>query len=139
MVGTRLECKESVSARDNSDSVLTAQTRRTPHDITKVFNLLGALENLVQSRDLNEPSQVVRKQFMLHDPFGELVPLVDVSSVDAQPPLDVLNRPEDVSDNQSFPDRQWDQSYLVLALLRIGDNLLGQLGQIPTAEVIISL
>jgi hypothetical protein len=64
--------------------------RLTPNDVTEVFDLLRSFEYFVQSRNLNEPSQIVREQFVVNNPFCKLVPLVDVSSIDTQTPFDIL-------------------------------------------------
>ena len=52
-------------------------TERPTFDyIFKVLDLARYLVDIVKSRHLNEPPDVVRVQFVVHYPFGELVPLV---------------------------------------------------------------
>jgi hypothetical protein len=53
-----------------------ASQPRTLHDLFKVVNQAATFEHLVQPRNLDEPSDVVRHKFVVDNPFGELVPFV---------------------------------------------------------------
>ena len=62
----------------------------TSDDTFKVLHLTGHLVNVVQPRNLNQPSDIVRVEFVMDDPFSELVPFVWGAAIDTDPPLAIL-------------------------------------------------
>jgi len=52
----------------------------TPDDFFEIFHSSTLLENVIQSRDLNEPSNIVRKEFVLDNPFRKLVPFFGITA-----------------------------------------------------------
>ena len=65
----------SLSAPDEKET----SRRITFHDVLEIINLPSALVHFVQSRYLDEPSNIVRDELIMNDPFRELVPLFYVS------------------------------------------------------------
>lgn len=55
----------------------------TPHDVFECIHLTCGFVDFVQPRDLNEPSDVVRQELVVDDPFSQLVPFVQVSRLSA--------------------------------------------------------
>jgi hypothetical protein len=86
-------------------------------DILEVVDQAAGFEHLVQARHLNEPADVVRDELVVHDPLGELVPLVGLAAVDGHTPLRVL----------------------VLGLLEVGDELGRELGEVLALEEVVGL
>ena len=68
----------------------TEEKRRTDDYILECPDRPIRLVNLIQSWDLYEPSNVMWKQLVVHDPFGKLVPFVRRSSVYANSPFHIL-------------------------------------------------
>ena len=56
--------------------------RLTRHYLLERLDTTTLLEDVVQSRNLNQPSHIVREQFVLDDPLRELVPLRLAATVD---------------------------------------------------------
>lgn len=52
---------------------------RTVDDLFEVVDVAALLEDVVESGDLNEPSDVVGEELVVDDPFGKLVPLAGVA------------------------------------------------------------
>lgn len=52
---------------------------RTAHDLFKVLYPAALLEYVVESRDLDEPANVVAEELVLDDPLCKLVPLAGVA------------------------------------------------------------
>jgi hypothetical protein len=72
--------------------------------LLKVLDQAASFEHLIQARHLDKPTDIVRDELVVDDPFRQLVPLVEVTAVNGQTPLRVL----------------------VLALLEIGNEFCGQ-------------
>jgi hypothetical protein len=53
--------------------------RLTSHELAIILDSARSLVHLVQSWYLNQPSNIVREQLVIDHPFGELVPLLQVS------------------------------------------------------------
>ena len=53
----------------------------TPDDVFEVVHQSTAFEDLVQSGYLDKPSDIVRNEFMVDDPFSKFVPFSKVSVV----------------------------------------------------------
>lgn len=51
---------------------------RTPDDVFEIFDELGSLEYLVQTRYLDEPSNIVGNEVVPDHPFSEFVPFTQV-------------------------------------------------------------
>ncbi len=66
---------------------------RTDNDILKGLDRSIRLVHVIQSRDLDEPSDVVRVELIVDDPLCELVPFVRGPTVDAESPFTVLITP----------------------------------------------
>jgi hypothetical protein len=61
-------------------SILTsASSLLTLDDILEIFDQAPAPEHLVQPRNLDEPSDVVRDELVVDDPFRELVPFLQIT------------------------------------------------------------
>ena len=54
----------------------------TSDDILKVADQSATLVNIIESRNLNQPAHVGRKELVLHDPFSELIPLGFRATID---------------------------------------------------------
>ena len=68
-----------------------------------------------ESGDLYQPSYIVGDQLVINDPCRELVPFVNGSAVDGDPPFNKL----------------------VLAGFQVGDDLLSEFSKVPSLDVII--
>jgi hypothetical protein len=53
--------------------------RLTSHELAIVLDGACSFVHLVQPWHLNQPSNIVREQLVIDHPFGELVPLLQVS------------------------------------------------------------
>lgn len=62
----------------------------TDDNILELLNGTVRLVNVIQARNLNKPSDVVRKKLVVDNPSSELVPFVGRSAVYAQPPFTIL-------------------------------------------------
>lgn len=62
----------------------------TDDDLFKRLHDTGSFVHIVQSRDLHQPSHVVRVKFVGDDPLGQFVPFIRRLSVNADPPFTVL-------------------------------------------------
>ena len=69
-------CRQLLSARSKS---IEEERLLTPDDFFEIFDSSTLLEDVVQSRNLNEPSNIVRKEFVLDDPFRKLVPFFGIT------------------------------------------------------------
>lgn len=70
---SRCDASQGTKERENSEEALTS------NDVLEILDHTSSLVDIVETRDLDEPSDVVRDEFVVDDPFGELVPFVDVS------------------------------------------------------------
>ena len=66
------------------------QIEPTSDDVFKVFHETILLKQVVKSRDLDQPADIVRKYLILDYPFCKFVPFIDVTTVNADPPFAVL-------------------------------------------------
>lgn len=66
------------------------QLIRTVQDVFETPNCPCLLVYVVQPRNLYQPTDIMREQPVRDDPFGELVPLISLATVYADPPLAVL-------------------------------------------------
>jgi hypothetical protein len=62
----------------------------TDDNFFECVDCTSLLVYLVQSRNLNEPANVVREQIIVDDPFRKLVPLIHGSAVNTDTPFAVL-------------------------------------------------
>lgn len=62
----------------------------TLNNLCEVFHQAGLSIDVVETWDLNQPSNVMREEFIVDDPFGQLVPFCDAAAVDADAPFAVL-------------------------------------------------
>ena len=69
-----------------------------------------------ESRNLYEPSHVVRDQFVINDPCSKLIPLVNSSAIDRDSPFNKL----------------------IFARFQIGDDFLCDLREIASSDIIVS-
>jgi hypothetical protein len=65
----------------------------------------------------------VREELVVDDPFGQLVPLVDVARIDRDPPLDVLRGVGECQRQSLAVDHDVPRPYLILRLLEIAHEL----------------
>lgn len=86
-------------------------------DLLEVLDRLGSLVDVVQTGDLDQPTNVGRKQLVVDHPVGQLIPLILGTTVDRDTVL----------------------GHLVLALLQIREDLLGNVGQVATLNLVVSL
>lgn len=64
----------------------------TAQKIFKCVDRPICLVYFVDSRHLNQPADVVRIKLVIDDPFGQFIPFVDGTSIDADSPFDILWR-----------------------------------------------
>ena len=57
---------------------LTSNAELTPDNIFEIVHQSTAFEDLVYPRHLEEPSDIVRHQFMVDDPFSQFVPFTEI-------------------------------------------------------------
>lgn len=69
-----------------------AYSRLTSDDILEGVYRAIVFVHVVQPRDLDEPSYIVREQLVAYNPTGKLVPLVGIAPVDAHAPFRILQR-----------------------------------------------
>jgi hypothetical protein len=62
----------------------------TDDDLFESFYRASLLVDLIKSRDLDEPTNIVREQIMIDNPFRELVPLIHRSTINTDTPFAVL-------------------------------------------------
>ena len=84
-------------------------------DLLVVLHHAAGLVNIVKTRHLNEPANVGREELVVDNPGCELVPFLQGTAVDRNPPF----------------------YHLVFAGFQIRDHLLGDLSQVTTLDVII--
>lgn len=87
------------------------------NDLLEIVHQAARLVDVKESRHLDEPANVIGKEFVVHDPGSELVPFIERSAIDGDAPL----------------------NHLVLARLKIRDDFLGDLGKIPTLDKVVRL
>jgi len=88
-------------------------------DVREGVDVATLLVNAVQTRYLDEPPNVVAKEFVVDNPFGELVPLRGRAAVDADSPFAVLPSMSTLLSSNALSRA----TYLVLALFQICHNL----------------
>lgn len=57
------------------------------NNLLKAVHQARRLVHVKQSRDLNEPPDIWREQLVVDYPCSQLVPLIDISAIDGNPPL----------------------------------------------------
>jgi hypothetical protein len=57
----------------------------TLDDIFEVVDQFTGLEDFVQPRNLNKPSDIVRNELVVDDPSGQFIPLIDISDYQLEP------------------------------------------------------
>jgi hypothetical protein len=62
----------------------------TVQELREVVDSSISFVDVVKSRNLNEPANIVRVQLVLYNPFSELVPLSWRATIDANAPFTVL-------------------------------------------------
>lgn len=87
------------------------------NDLLKVVHQPTAFVHIEQSRDLDQPTDVVREQLVIHNPGRQFVPLVNGFAVDRDTPL----------------------HHLVLARLQIRNDFLRNLSEIPPVDEVVRL
>ena len=88
MVGRHLEREV-----DNKCYVpIIAKNLRTTYDTFKVFDRPVLLEEVIQTRDLYEPSHIVRVNFVVHHPSREFIPFIHISAINTDTPFTILIR-----------------------------------------------
>lgn len=85
-------------------------------DLLKVLDRLGGLVDVVQTGYLDQPTNVGREQLVVDHPVGQLIPLILGTTVDRDTVL----------------------GHLVLALLQIRKDLLGNVSKVATLNLVIS-
>lgn len=73
----------------------------TSDDVLKALDGAALFEEVVQSRNLDEPADVVREDLVVDDPFCELIPFIHVPTVDADAPFAVLVHPSESAHNMT--------------------------------------
>jgi hypothetical protein len=63
----------------------------TVKDVGKSVDIPTFLVDAVETRNLNEPPYVVAVEFVVDDPFRELVPFAGRTAINADPPFAVLS------------------------------------------------
>jgi hypothetical protein len=86
-------------------------------DLLKVLDRLGGLVDVVQTRDLDQPTDVRREQLVVDHPVGQLVPLVLGTTIDRDTVL----------------------GHLVLALLQIRDDFSGNVSKVASLNLVVRL
>jgi len=59
-------------------------------NLLEIVHQASCLVHIVQTRYLDQPSYVGRKELIIDDPRSKLIPFIDVSAVDGDAPLDEL-------------------------------------------------
>jgi len=57
---------------------LTGRRKLTSNDLFEIFDSSTLLEDVVETRDLNKPTNVIREKFVFDDPLGKFVPLLRI-------------------------------------------------------------
>ncbi len=63
----------------------------TTNDVFKCLNRAVGFVNLVKSGYLNQPTNVVRVELVIHDPFRKFVPFIRGMAVYTDTPFNILN------------------------------------------------
>ena len=84
-------------------------------DLFIAVHLTVGFVHAKESGNLYEPSHIVRDQFVINDPSSELVPFIDGSAINRDPPFNKL----------------------VLARLQIGDDLLCDFSEVTSLNIIV--
>ena len=71
---------------------MVAKNLRTTYDTFEVFDRPVLLEEVIQTRDLYEPSHIVRINFVVHHPSREFIPFIHISAINTNTPFTVLIR-----------------------------------------------
>lgn len=90
---------------------------RTLNDLFEILDSPVRLINLIQSRDLNEPSDIMTEQSIIDDPRRQFIPLLSAASIDTNPIL----------------------CHLILALFQICHELPRDFGEVSTGNQVIGL
>lgn len=67
-------CASSACIPKPEEKVEGGRRCRTPNDILKRIDETAGFVHFVQARNLDEPSDIVRDELVMDDPFGEFVP-----------------------------------------------------------------
>ena len=62
----------------------------TPNYVLERIHRSVLLIDIVEARDLDEPTNIMGKYFVVYDPFSKLIPFVDITTIDANSPFAVL-------------------------------------------------
>lgn len=87
----------------------------TGHNILERLNWAIRFIHFVEARYLNEPTNVMREKFVVHNPFCEFVPFVWSSPVYAQTPFHIL-----LQEIVRIACKYRESQNLIFALLQIG-------------------
>ena len=86
-------------------------------DLLKVIHESRCFVHIIQTRNLNKPSDVGRKEFVVHDPGGKLIPFLEFATVDRYTPF----------------------YHLVFAGLQVRDNLFGDFCEVSAVDKVVRL
>ena len=87
------------------------------NDLLEGVHCARVFVHVIKARDLDEPADVGRVQFVVDHPSGESIPLIQAAAVDTDPPFD----------------------HLILAAFQIRDDFFCDLGKVSAVYEVVRL